>query len=92
MVLRIPDDSQCLQRTNNRICTTIANFKNLYYLSRYFIGKPSSMGELVPACGQNLSLHPHVHCIVPNGGLTKEGKWQFLFPMQAMKSVFKAFF
>ena len=50
--------------------------------------------------GQNLSLHPHVHCIVPSGGLTKEGEWQnpkkgnekFLFPINAMKSVFRGIF
>jgi hypothetical protein len=50
--------------------------------------------------GQNLSLHPHVHCIVPSGGLRKDGNWQhpkkgnekFLFPVNAMKSVFRALF
>ena len=50
--------------------------------------------------GQNLSLHPHVHCIVPSGGLTKEGHWQaakrgndsFLFPVKAMSAVYKAIF
>lgn len=26
--------------------------------------------------GQNLSLHPHLHCIVPGGGINKAGKWQ----------------
>ena len=50
--------------------------------------------------GQNLSLHPHVHCIVPSGGLKKEGTWQhpkkgnekFLFPVKAMKSVYRGIF
>ena len=51
--------------------------------------------------GQNLSLHPHVHCIVPSGGLTPEGQWVhprkggpsgFLFPVQAMKKVYRAIF
>jgi hypothetical protein len=26
--------------------------------------------------GQNLSLHPHVHCIVPAAGYTLDGKWK----------------
>lgn len=26
--------------------------------------------------GQNLSLHPHLHCIVPGGGINKQGKWK----------------
>lgn len=50
--------------------------------------------------GQNLSSHPHVHCIVPSGGLKKEGTWQhpkkgneqFLFPVKAMKSVYRGIF
>lgn len=47
--------------------------------------------------GQNLSLHPHLHCIVPSGGLTNNGRWRsskssgkFLFPVKAMSSVFRA--
>jgi len=26
--------------------------------------------------GQQLSLHPHLHCIVPGGGLDKDGVWK----------------
>ena len=47
--------------------------------------------------GQNLSLHPHLHCIVPAGGVTKSGKWKstkskgkFLFPVKQMCRVFRA--
>jgi len=50
--------------------------------------------------GQQLSFHPHIHCIVSGGGITKEGKWkeatkndwQFLFPVKAMSQVFKGKF
>lgn len=49
--------------------------------------------------GQNLSLHPHVHMIVPGGGFTKENKWKncasngdFLFPIRAMAKVYRAKF
>lgn len=46
--------------------------------------------------GQNLSLHPHIHCIVPATGLTlagnmksisKEGK--FLYPVRMLSCVFR---
>ncbi len=44
-----------------------------------------------------MSLHPHLHCIVPGGGLTKKGKWKtakskgkYLFPVMAMSKVFRA--
>jgi len=26
--------------------------------------------------GQNLSLHPHLHCIIPGGGIDANGKWK----------------
>lgn len=49
--------------------------------------------------GQNLSLHPHLHCIVPNGGVTSAGNWKhgkggkkFLFSVKAMSKVYRAKF
>ena len=49
--------------------------------------------------GQTLSLHPHLHCIVPGGGITRSGKWKmarskgkFLFPVKALSRVFRAKF
>jgi len=47
--------------------------------------------------GQQLSLHPHLHCIVPGGGIDANGNWQnirtdgnFLFSVKAMSKVFRA--
>jgi hypothetical protein len=43
--------------------------------------------------GQNLSLHPHLHCIVPGGGVDKmaieeyRGDGKFLFPVKALSKV-----
>jgi hypothetical protein len=49
--------------------------------------------------GQNLSLHPHVHIIVPGGGFTKGNEWKnsasngdFLFPIKAMTKVYRGKF
>jgi Putative transposase/Transposase zinc-binding domain len=49
--------------------------------------------------GQNLSLHPHLHCIVPGGGVDKNGNWKyaknkgkFLYPVKAMAKVFRGKF
>jgi hypothetical protein len=46
--------------------------------------------------GQNLSLHPHIHCIVPAAGLTLAGnlkritkKGKFLYPNRMLSSVFR---
>jgi hypothetical protein len=47
--------------------------------------------------GQNLSLHPHLHCIVPGGGIDERGKWKaqlrtdkYLFSVKALSNVFRA--
>ena len=57
----------------------------------------AGMIALLHTWGQNLSLHPHLHCIVPGGGVDNNGKWQnirsdgkFLFPVKAMSNVFRA--
>ena len=61
------------------------------------LGAATGMVCILHTWGQNLSLHPHLHCIVPAGGLTKAGRWthgrgkgKFLFPVKAMSPVFKA--
>ena len=57
----------------------------------------TGMISVLHTWGQNLSLHPHIHCIVPGGGVGKLGNWKnakskgkFLFPVKAMSVVFRA--
>jgi hypothetical protein len=48
--------------------------------------------------GQNLLLHPHVHCVVPAGGLSTDHerwihpKYAFFLPVDVLSSVFRAKF
>ena len=49
--------------------------------------------------GQNLHLHPHLHCVVPGGGLSPDGKrWvscrksSFLLPKQVLSARFRNVF
>lgn len=47
--------------------------------------------------GQNLMFHPHIHCIVPAGGLTKDFKWRasrkkFFLPVKVLSRKFKGKF
>lgn len=62
-------------------------------------GLKMGMISILHTWGQNLSLHPHLHCIVPGGGIDKQGRFQsmrkdgkFLFPVKAMSKVFRAKF
>ncbi len=48
---------------------------------------------------QNIDYHPHLHCIIPAGGMTTNNKWKsspsngdYLFPVKAMSQVFKGKF
>jgi len=52
--------------------------------------------------GQNLSLHPHVHCVVPGGGINFKGQWKqvktsvngkvFLFRVENLSTVLRGKF
>jgi hypothetical protein len=48
--------------------------------------------------GQNLLLHPHIHCVVPAGGLSPDHnswirpKYSFFLPVNVLSSVFRAKF
>ncbi len=47
--------------------------------------------------GQDLTVHNHVHCIVPGGALTRENEWQtsksnYLFPVKVMSKIFRGVF
>ncbi|MFO0435224.1 MAG: IS91 family transposase [Sphingobacteriaceae bacterium] len=60
------------------------------------LGAQTGMISVLHTWGQTLSLHPHVHMIVPGGGITPSGYWKsaksdgsFLFPLKAMSVVYK---
>ena len=60
------------------------------------LGARTGMIAVLHTWGQNLSLHPHLHCIVPGGGITAAGFWKsaryrgkFLFPVKAMSRVMR---
>ena len=49
--------------------------------------------------GQNLSLHPHIHCIVPAAGYSLKGHWKrigtyenYLYPVHQLSATFKGKF
>lgn len=61
------------------------------------LGAKMGMISVLHTWGQNLSLHPHLHCIVPGGGVSKNNKWRtaknkgkYLFNVKSMSQVFRA--
>ena len=64
-----------------------------------YLGATGGITAVLHTWGQDLAFHPHVHCIVSGGGV-KDKRWmeakrkndKFLFPVNAMKKVYKAIF
>lgn len=63
------------------------------------LGAKMGMISVLHTWGQQLWLHPHVHAIIPGGGMTKSGHWRFtaskgkfLFPIKVISSVFRGKF
>lgn len=75
---------------------TIAQFSFTNNLSE------TGMFAILHTWGQNLSLHPHVHCVVPGGGLDYKNQWKqvnvskngkvFLFSVKNLSYVFRGKF
>lgn len=78
-------------------------FETAWETIKTFSNDPKHLGAspgmicILHTWGQTLSLHPHLHCIVPGGGLNKQNKWKtakskgkFLFPVKALSKVFRA--
>lgn len=66
-----------------------------------WLGAVPSISALLHTWGQQLSFHPHVHCIVSGGGVDKQLNWVnlkkdthqgYLFPYVVMEPMFKKHF
>ena len=61
-----------------------------------YLGAQIGASLVLHTWGSNLSFHPHVHCIVPAGGLKSNGQWKqskskgdFLFHVVAMSILYR---
>lgn len=69
-------------------------------LDEKYLGATPGIISVLHTNGQDLTFHPHVHCIVTGGGFSKDEKWvvqkrkngNFLFPRRAMEKIFKGYF
>ena len=65
-----------------------------------YLGATPGIISVLHTWGQQLSFHPHIHCIVSGGGITTDNQWKeaekntylFLFPVKAMSVVYRAKF
>src|SRR5205085_5602989 len=61
------------------------------------LGAETGMIALLHTWGQTLTHHPHVHCIVPGGGLASDGRWigcrpAFFLPVRVLSRLYRRLF
>ncbi len=65
-----------------------------------YLGATPGIISVLHTWGQQLSFHPHMHCIVSGGGITDDNAWRdatknesrFLFPVKAISIVYRVKF
>ncbi len=61
---------------------------------RKYLGARIGFTAVLHTWGQNLGFHPHIHCIVPAGGLTRAMQWRssrkkFFIPVKVLSRKFR---
>ncbi len=76
-----------------------AVWNTLYSFGYSHYGSETGAVAVLHSWGQNLSLHPHIHCIVPAAGYTLGGEWKeighsgkYLYPVHQLSETFKGKF
>lgn len=65
--------------------------------NKKYLGADIGFTSILHTWGQNLMHHPHIHCIVPGGGLNSLGKWinsrrKFFIPVRVLSRLFRGKF
>lgn len=98
VVYTLPDELNTLALHKPKIIYD-ALIKAAWQTVEIFTGRHNKAGmiSILHTWGQNLSLHPHIHCIIPGGFVDRNGTWKpsktegkFLFPVKAMSKVYRA--
>jgi hypothetical protein len=103
VVFTIPSELNPLVIMNQRIMYNIL-FRSVSETLLELSNNPRHLGArtgfigILHTWGQNLMDHPHLHCVVPGGGLsTDETRWvscrkEFFIPVRVMSSLFRGKF
>ncbi len=74
-------------------------WETLDHLARQpqWLGARPGMLAILHTWGQKLDFHPHVHCVVPGGGVLHDGSWKpakkgFFIPVRVMSALFRGKF
>lgn len=103
VVFTLPDTFNALALGNRRIVYGVL-FDAVAQTLAEVAANPRHLGArigfigVLHTWGQNLQLHPHIHCVVPGGGLSPDGsRWiackpGFFLPVRVLSKVFRGKF
>jgi hypothetical protein len=102
VVFTLPDTFNSLALSNKRVVYGVL-FDAVAQTLLEVAANPKHLGAkigfiaILHTWGQNLSLHPHLHCVIPGGGLSPDGKWAgcragFFLPVRILSRVFRGKF
>jgi hypothetical protein len=103
VVFTIPEPIAAVALQNKRVVYDIL-FRSTAATLRTIAADPRHLGAeigfiaLLHTWGQTLQFHPHLHCIVPGGGLSPDGqRWVacrpgFFLPVRVLSSLFRRLF
>ncbi|MBU3202532.1 IS91 family transposase [Clostridium estertheticum] len=102
VIFTIPDTINLIVYQNQRELYTLlfkAVAETLSELAsdKKYLGAALGFTSILHTWGQNLMHHPHIHCIVPGGGLSSIGKWvssrkKFFIPIKVLSRKFRGKF
>lgn len=103
IVFTVPEILNGLFYINQRACYDMLFKASAYAIKRTaanpaFLGAETGNLSVLHTWGQSLNYHPHIHALVPAGGMDPDGQeWKhapkkFFVPVQALSKIFRAKF
>ena len=102
VVFTVPHHLNAICLHNQSVCYNLlfaAVWNTLRTFGYSHFGVESGAVAVLHTWGQNLSLHPHIHCMVPAAGYTLDGQWKnighsgkYLYPVHQLSEAFKGRF
>lgn len=101
-VFTLPDDLRPLFYQNQTalyslLFKTVAETLQELAANKKYLGAKLGFTSVLHTWGQNLNYHPHIHCIIPAGGLDSSGNWvhsrkKFFLPVKVLSHKFRGKF
>jgi len=103
VVFTVPEEIAAIAYQNKEVVygilfqTTAETLKTIAADPKH-LGAEIGFFAVLHTWGQNLQVHPHLHCVVPGGGLSPDGqRWiacgpRFFLPVRVLSSLFRRLF